>query len=125
MEFRGDIFSNKHSLPGRTDELIFFSSRHRSNECNQRGAVRRGHQHEAATFPKAVIDDQIESKLVQVERQTSILISNEDRHVVDTNVGITRIPGKNSFVFAARSRRAIHRRDYKSDRPWVSVLVSG
>ncbi len=83
--------SRQLPLPGATDELIFFRLGLGSDEREQRGAIRRGNQNKAAMLSKLVINDQTESKLVQVESQASILIANEDRNMVKTEVGVFSI----------------------------------
>src|SRR5437016_10605588 len=98
VEFGSDIVGNKYRLSRTTDELIFFRLGLGSDEREQRGAIRRANQNEAAMLPKLVINDQTESKLVQVKSQASILIANEDGDMVKTEVRVFSIQAKRRTV---------------------------
>jgi hypothetical protein len=92
MEFGSDIFGNKYhwTLPGLTDELVFFRVGPGSDERKQRGAIRRSYQYEAVMLSKTVISEEIEPKLVQVESQAPVPVANKDGHMVKSEVG--RLP---------------------------------
>src|SRR5262249_3990304 len=73
-----DIFGDKNELPYLANQVIFFRARLRSNKRKESAAVRRRHGYPAATTLKLVVNNQIESELIPVESQASILIANEN-----------------------------------------------
>ena len=95
-EFGRDIFGNKYGVSWATDELIFFRFRLGGDEREQRGTIRRGNQNKAGLLPKVVINDQTESKLVQVESKASILVANENGNMVKTEVRVFSVQAKRS-----------------------------
>jgi hypothetical protein len=58
----------------------------------------RGNGYPTLVGSIAVIGDQTEPKLVHVESQVSILITNKDRHMLDTEVGRSSIQAKSRPV---------------------------
>src|SRR5262245_35719912 len=74
-----DVFSDENNLPRPANQLIFFGAGRRSDKRKDRAAVRRPDRYPSAATFKAVINEQTESELVQVESQASILIADENR----------------------------------------------
>jgi hypothetical protein len=82
-----DIFGDENDLSRPANQIIFFRAWLRRDKRNNRAAIRRRHRYPAATAFKAVISNQVESKLIQVELQASILIANENRGEENAQVG--------------------------------------
>src|SRR5215510_9842600 len=82
-----DVFGDENNLPRTANKLIFFGVGGRSDERKDRVAVRRRDRYPAATAFKAVISDQTESELVQIESQALILVANENRGEKNAQVG--------------------------------------
>ena len=72
-----DIFGNKNYLRGPADELVLRGAGLGRDQREHRGAVGRGDGYPAAGL-KLGVEGQIESKLIQIESQASLLIANED-----------------------------------------------
>jgi subtilase family serine protease len=94
MELGNDVVSHKSNLGWPADEFVFSGVWLGSDKRKDRGAVRWSDGYPAFTGLKARIIDQTESKLVQVESQASILISNENFNRVKTEVGVLPIQPK-------------------------------
>ena len=58
----------------------------------------QGLPHPAFAGSVAVVGDQTEPKLVQVESQASILIPNKHRHMMDTEVRLPSIQTKSESI---------------------------
>src|SRR5260370_32417575 len=81
-----DVLGHKNDVAAPANELVFFGVGLRSNESKDRSAIRGSNRYPAITGFHAGINDQTEPKLVQVESQASILIANQDRNVVQTEM---------------------------------------
>jgi len=73
---------------------------------------------------EARIEGQLESKLIQVESEASILISNENIDSVNTEVGVLSIEAKTDVVHSVKRRRAAHRRDYTPEVRFFGCFAS-
>src|SRR5262245_7144464 len=82
-----NIFSDENVLLRLANQLIFFGVGVRSDKRKERITIRRRDRHPATTAFKAVISDQSESELVQVESEASILIADENRDEENAQVG--------------------------------------
>jgi hypothetical protein len=73
--------------------------------CNQRkhgAAVRRGNRYPALTGSEANVADQTEPKLVQVESQALILVTDVDVDRVDAKVELSPVHGQSRLVCVKR-----------------------
>src|SRR6266849_9849823 len=69
-----NIVSNKGNLCGSSDEFVFSRAGPGRYKREDRSAVWRSHCNPAFTGLKPSIVDEIESKLIEIESQASILI---------------------------------------------------
>src|SRR3989442_14960667 len=67
------------------------------------------------TVLKFFTKSRIESKLIQVESQASILIPDKNVNTVNSKIWVLSIHARNGPVHPIGRRRAARRRDYKSE----------
>ena len=91
IELRSDIFGNKNNVFRAANQLVFFGLALGSDQCEDGAAIRRRNCQPTPARFVAFINDQIESKLVNVEPQTSVLIADEDVHTENAKIRILPI----------------------------------
>jgi hypothetical protein len=93
-----NVLSDKDDLGVPANEHAFLGV---GLGCNQRKhctAVRRGNRYPALTGSEANVTDQTEPKLVQVESQALILVTDVDVDCVDAKVELSRVHGESTLV---------------------------
>ena len=95
-----DIFGDKSNLRRLTDQFVLVRLGIRRNQGDDRGAVGRRDSNPTLSRLQAHIKGQTESKLIEIEPQTSILIANENVDRVDAEVGVVAIPRREHVTMA-------------------------
>jgi hypothetical protein len=90
-ELGGNIFGHEDDLRRPTDELVLRGPGTRRDEGEHCAAVGRRYSDPALAGLKARIEGQLESKLIQVEPQASLLISHEDPNSVESKVRVESV----------------------------------
>jgi hypothetical protein len=62
---------------------------------------------------KARVESEMESELIQVEAQTSILVPNKNVNRMNPQVRILPVQAQKGRIHPSGPRRAIHRADYR------------
>jgi hypothetical protein len=91
MELGNDIIGHKRNLSGPTDKLVLSGAGLRRDKREDRSAVRRRDGYPAFAGLETGVIDQTESELIEVEPQTSILITNKDFNRVKAEVRVLSI----------------------------------
>ena len=86
-----DIFGDKSNRSALTNQLVVIRVGLRCNQGDHCGAVWRRDSNPTLPGLKANIKGQIESKLIEIEPQASILIANEDIDRIDAEVATIAI----------------------------------
>ncbi len=86
-----DIFGNKSDRRRVANQLVLSGVGFRGDQGQHGRAVGRCDADPALSGLKTHIEGQTESKLIQVEPQASVLITNEDVDGVDAEVGVVAI----------------------------------
>ena len=89
---RHDIFGHKRDRRGLADQLVLVRVGFRRDQGEHGGAVRRRNADPALSGLKTHIKGQVESELIQVESQASVLIADENVNRVHAEVGRYRGP---------------------------------
>ena len=76
--FGGDILGNKNDSGGSSDELIVARFGLGRDQRQQGAAVGRSDRYPAVAGLKLRIEGQIEAKLIRIESEAPILVSNVD-----------------------------------------------
>src|SRR5712671_851980 len=93
-----DIFCNENNRRRPADELVLWGIGIGRNQGKHRRPVGWCNRYPSLAGRKASIKSQMESELVQVEAQASILISNEYIDSMDTEVRFVSIEVKTGLV---------------------------
>jgi hypothetical protein len=88
LELGSDIFGDKNNLRGPADELVLLRVGLGDDKRKDRGAIGRGDGNPTVTGLKPGIKGQMESKLIQVEAQAAILVTNENVNAVKAQVQV-------------------------------------
>ena len=90
-ELGGDIFGDKNNLCGPANELVLCRIGIRRDQRQHRRAIRRRDRYPALAGLQAGVKCQIETQLIQVEPQASILIAHINVDRVNPEIRITPV----------------------------------
>ena len=91
VELGDDILCDKYGVFGAANQLVVFRLTFGGNERENCLAIRGRYRHPTAARLIALIDDEAKSKLVYVESQASVLITDEDIDTQNAQVWILPI----------------------------------
>jgi hypothetical protein len=86
-----DILRKKDRVPSLADQRVFVRLWWRRDQAKPRCPIRRGNYDPAFATLVSVIDSNIEPKTVDKEPQASVLVPDEDQHLLQEQIGILAI----------------------------------
>jgi len=101
-KLRSYIFRNENNRRGPADEFVLVRIGIGRNQRKHRRPVGRCHRYPPLAGRKPGVESDLEPKLVQVETQASILISNENVNRVDPEVRFLFLGVQTGLVHLAR-----------------------
>ncbi len=124
--FRSDIFGDEVNLGVASDKLVYVGIGCRLGESDIRAAVRRPNLDPPPAVLENLVHKQPETELVQVETQTSLLITNEDHDEMQREIGILSVQAGKRAINPKWCRGVTHSRDYIRPRAGSrAILVAG
>lgn len=115
FKFRDDILSQKNNRSRMANELVIVGLRLWGDERKHGRAIRRSNSQPALTGGKASVDSQVESKLVHVELETSLLIANENGHGTEAQIRLLPVGMKAAPVRPISRTSVTHGPNYSSE----------
>jgi hypothetical protein len=91
LVLRPDVLGHKDDLSGATNEAFVPGSGLGRDKRQDRGAVGRGEAYPTPGAFESKIDEEPEPELLHVKPQAAVLIANEDRNVMQAEMGIASI----------------------------------
>ena len=91
MELGNDIVGHESNLRRSANQLVFSGAAFWRDKREDRGPIRRSDGHPTLSGLKAGVINKTESKLVEVESETPVLITNENLHRMKPQVGFVSI----------------------------------
>jgi len=110
-ELGNNVFGDESDVRRVADKLKGLRIRLGSDECEIGGAVGRGHGDPAAARLNASVENEMEAKLVNIERQAAFQIADVHGKRLETQVGFPAVEA-NRGVVCPLGRGACHEGHY-------------